>query len=156
MSNMKLLDGMGIGGSDEQSTRFSLEKSLQPLRRSGQQGSDESMAMGNTARRVSSIGSSREFWSRDTGKFDTRKDYRSISPLPTDTNYAPLMQNTYPMEPSRAVETLQNAYADLWELSVVPLTRPLPDSVRNGADTQPLPPLRPVRPSVDIGIRRKV
>ncbi|KAG1835691.1 hypothetical protein EV424DRAFT_19740 [Suillus variegatus] len=156
MSNMKLLDGMGIGGSDEQSTRFSLEKSLQPLRRSGQQGSDESMTMGNTARRVSSIGSSQEFWSRDTGKFDTRKDYRSISPLPTDTNYAPLMQNTYPMEPSRAVETLQNAYADLWELSVVPLTRPLPDSVRNGADTQPLPPLRPVRPSVDIGIRRKV
>ncbi|KAG1796742.1 uncharacterized protein HD556DRAFT_1441441 [Suillus plorans] len=156
MSNMKLLDGMGIGGSDEQSTRFSLEKSLQPLRRSGQQGSDESMAMGNMARRVSSIGSSQEFWSRDTGKFDTRKDYRSISPLPTDTNYAPLMQNTYPMEPSRAVETLQNAYADLWELSVVPLTRPLPDLVRNGADTQPLPPLRPVRPSVDIGIRRKV
>lgn len=154
MSDIKLPDG--IGGSDEQSMRYSLEKPLQPLRYPGYQGSNESMTMGNAARRVSSIGSSQEFWSRDTGKFDIRKDYRSISPLPIDTNYTPLMQNTYPMEPSRAVDTLQDSYVDLWKLSVAPMTRAQPDSVRNGADTQPLPPLRPVRRSVDVGSGRKV
>lgn len=154
MSDMKLPDGMG--GSDEQSVRYSLEKPLQPLRRAEYPGSNESMPMGNTARRVSSIGSSQEFWSRDAGKFDIRKDYRSISPLPTDTNYMPLIQNTYPMEPSRAVETLQDSYVDLWKLSVAPTMRPRPDSVRNGPDTHPLPPLRPVRRSVDIGNGRKV
>ncbi|KAG2158138.1 uncharacterized protein EDB93DRAFT_1301240 [Suillus bovinus] len=156
MSDMKLLDGMRMGGSDEQSVRYSVEKPLQPLRRSSQQGSNEFTTMGNTAHRVSSIGSSQEFWSRDAGKFDIRKDYRSISPLPTNTNYAPLMQNTYPMEPSHAVDTLQNSYADLWKLSVAPMMRSLPDSVRNGASTQPLPPLRPVRRSVDVGSGRKV
>lgn len=154
MSDMKLPDG--IGGSDEQSVRYSLEKPLQPLRYPGYQGSNESMTMGNAARRVSSIGSSQEFWSRDAGKFDIRKDYRSISPHPIDTNYTPLMQNTYPMEPSRAVDTLQDSYVDLWKLSVAPMTRAQPDSVRNGADTQPLPPLRPVRRSVDVGSGRKV
>lgn len=154
MSHMKLPDG--IGGSDEQSVRHSLEKPLQPLRRPGYQGSNESVTMGNTARRASSIGSSQEFWSRDAGKFDIRKDYRSTSPLPIETNYVPMIQNTYPMQPSRAVDTLQNAYADLWKLSVAPITRPRPDSVQNGADTQPLPPLRPVRRSVDVGSGRKV
>ncbi|KAG2360878.1 hypothetical protein BDR07DRAFT_1610532 [Suillus spraguei] len=77
MSDMKLPDGMG--GSDDQSV-YSSEKPLQPLRRPGYQGSNESVTMGNTARRVSSIGSSQEFWSRDAGKFDIRKDHRSISP----------------------------------------------------------------------------
>jgi len=154
LSDIKLPDG--IGGSDEQSVRYSLEKPLQPLRYPGYQGSNESMTMGNAARRVSSIGSSQEFWSRDAGKFGIRKDYRTISPLPIDTNYTPLMQNTYPMEPSRAVDTLQDSYVDLWKLSVAPMTRAQPDSVRNGADTQPLPPLRPVRRSVDVGSGRKV
>lgn len=153
MSDMKLPDGMG--GSDDQSV-YSSEKPLQPLRRPGYQGSNESVTMGNTARRVSSIGSSQEFWSRDAGKFDIRKDHRSISPLPTDTSYAPLMQNTYPMEASRAVDTLEDAYTDLWKLSVAPMTHTRPDSVRNGADTKPLPPLRPVRRSVDVGGRRKI
>lgn len=154
MSDMKFPDGMG--GSDEQSVRYSIEKPLQPLRRPVQQDSNESMKMGQApARRVSSIGSSQEFWSRDTGKFDIRKDYRSISPLPaTDISYAPLMQNTYPMEPSGAVETLQNAYADLWNLSVAPIAQSRPDSVWNGAGTQPLPPLIPVRRSVDVSQRR--
>ncbi|KAG1858403.1 hypothetical protein DFJ58DRAFT_306448 [Suillus subalutaceus] len=155
MSDMKLPDG--IGGSEEQSERHSLEKPLQPLRRPGYQGSNESVTMGNTARRVSSIGSSQEFWSRDTGKFDIRKDYlRSTSPLLIETSYAPMMQNTYPMQPSRAVDTLQDAYADLWKLSVAPMTRTRPISVRNGADTQPLPPLRPLRRSVDVGSGRKL
>ncbi|KAG2041489.1 hypothetical protein BDR03DRAFT_946655 [Suillus americanus] len=154
MSDMKFPDG--VGGSEEQSVRYSLEKPLQPLRRPGYQGSNESVVMGNAARRVSSIGSSQEFWSRDAGKFDIRNNYRSTSPLPIETNYAPMMQNTYPMQPSRAVDTLQDAYADLWKLSVAPMTRPRPDSVRNVADTQPLPPLRPLRRSVDVGSGRKI
>ncbi|KAG1749030.1 uncharacterized protein EDB91DRAFT_830523 [Suillus paluster] len=148
MSDIKLPDT--TMGSDTQSVRFSLEKPLQPLRYPVQQDSNDSMS--HAAPRVSSIGSSQELWSRDSGRFDTRKDLRSQSPLSVtaDTGYSSLTQNTYPMEHSRTAETVPNAYTDLWKLSVAPISRRRPASA---ADAQALPPLIPVRRSVDVGRR---
>ncbi|KAG0706307.1 hypothetical protein DFH29DRAFT_168221 [Suillus ampliporus] len=148
MSDMKLPDVMM--GADTQSVRHSVEKPLQPLRYPVQQDSNDSTA--HTAR-GSSISSLQEFWSRDSGKFDIR--LRSQSPLSTtaDTGYSPLTQNTHPTERSHAVETVPNTYTDLWNLSVAPISRSRPASALFSAHAQALPPLVPVRRSVNVGRR---
>ncbi|OAX40027.1 hypothetical protein K503DRAFT_29655 [Rhizopogon vinicolor AM-OR11-026] len=167
MSDMKFPDGMMW--SEAQSARYSLQKPLQPLRYPVHQDSDDSMRQ--EAPMGSSIENSQEYSSHEsrTRNIEPRREFVSQSPpSPTDPGYLPLMQNTYPMGHSHAVETVQNAYADLWQLSVAPTTQsrrasardaeaPLPPLVpvrrRATVDVQALPPLVPVRRSVDVGQR---
>lgn len=54
------------------------------------------------------------------------------------------------MEQSHAVETVQNAYVDLWKLSVASTEQSRRISTRYNDDAQALPPLVPVRRSVDV------
>ncbi|OJA09889.1 hypothetical protein AZE42_06754 [Rhizopogon vesiculosus] len=167
MSDMKFPDGMMW--SEAQSARYSLQKPLQPLRYPVHQDSDDSMRQ--EAPMGSSIENSQEYSSHEsrTRNIEPRREFVSQSPpSPADPGYLPLMQNTYPMGHSHAVETVQNAYADLWQLSVAPTTQsrrastldaepPLPPLVpvrrRATVDVQTLPPLVPVRRSVDVGQR---
>jgi len=143
MSDMKFPDGMMW--SEAQSTRYSLQKPLQPLRYPVHKDSDDSMMHpGHT--KGSSTDDSQEYWSGESGNVDTRKGFGSQS----DPGYLPLTQNTYPVEHSHAVETVQNAYENPWELSVAPTTPSRPSSGRYNEDGQALPPLVPVRRSVDV------
>jgi hypothetical protein len=146
MSEMKFPDGMMW--SEAQSARYSLQKPLHPLRFPVHQDSDDSM---QHAAARSSVDNSHEYWLREPGNIEIRREFVSPSPPPTaDSGHHPLMQNTYPMEQSHTVETVQNAYVDLWKLSVAPTAQSRPISARYNGDAQALPPLVPVRRSVDV------
>lgn len=160
MSDMKFPDG--LMWSEAQSARYSLQKPLQPLRFPVHQDSDDSM------RQLAPMGSSsehsQEYWSHEpgTGNIEPRKEFVSQSPS-ADPSFLPLLQNTYPMEHSRAVETVENAYVDSWELSGPPSAQSQPTSKRRKGNAQSLPPLVPVRHSVDahafpplVPVRRSV
>jgi len=146
MSEMKFPDGMMW--SEAQSARYSLQKPLHPLRYPVHQDSDDSM---KHAAAGSSVDNSHEYWLREPGSIETRREFSSPSPPPTaDSSYQPLMQSTYPMKQSHTVETVQNAYVDLWKLSVAQTEQSRPISTRYNGDAQALPPLVPVRRSVDV------
>jgi hypothetical protein len=162
MSDMKFPDGMMW--SEAQSARYSLQKPLQPLRFPVHQDSDDSMRQ--LVPMGSSSENSQEYWSHEplAGNIEPRNEFVSQSPSSSaDPSFLPLMQNTYPMEHSRAMETVEHAYLDLWELSVGPGTQSRPTTTRRNGNAQSLPPLVPVRRSVDahalpplVPVRRSV